>query len=77
MHLVFLIVEKYTNTIYSIFHYSSIFLPFAILTLWAFANFTIFVFASAFAIFFLYCMLMCTHCALSVCVLKLILMLEI
>ena len=30
-----------------------LYMPFAILTLWAFADFTIFVFASAFAMFFL------------------------
>ena len=47
------------------------------LTLLAFANFTIFVFASAFAIFFLSCVLMCTHCALSVYVLMLIVMLSV
>ena len=52
-------------------------MPFAILTLWAFADFTIFVFASAFAIFFLCCMLMCTYCALSPCELMLILMLRV
>ena len=53
-------------------------MPFAILTLWAFADFTIFVFASAFAMFFfLSCMLMRTYCALSPCELMLILMLSV
>ena len=52
-------------------------MPFAILTLWAFADFTIFVFATAFAMFFLSYMLMCTYCALSPCELMLILMFRV
>ena len=35
------------------------YMPFAILALWPFADFTIFVFASAFALFFLSSVLMC------------------